>query len=346
MKRSRYFVLSFVGVFLAVSSVFVLNFRLKPTGELDGYHSLDIAITKLDDMNGVRFLKSKNVVFGGAWELNSDSLHFGGISGFRYFDGGKKILAVTDAGALIVSDVVSLGLHDFKIDNSIITSLFGKDDFSLRKLGKGDAEAVEITKDGHLYVSHEGGGGGVVQYVLKGMVFDWVSYIDMPFDVRMLPKERGVEAIAIVPGSNKIFSGYLLAIAERNVNGGIGIPGWVVGNGSYKSFFYNSDSGYDVTDMSFVGERHLLVLERKIDFFCILCSRIRMFEFDESLPGFLKGGEVLMEGGWFSGLDNMEALSVFDIDGCKYGISIISDNNFSFFQKTVLFNFLWSLDSC
>lgn len=343
----------FLGVFVLIA-VFVFNnfflfFKLKPVRGLTEALPVEVVTRKANMINPERIVKSELVSFDGAWVLESDSVFFGGISGARYFDNGTKIIAITDIGDYFVSDVYfSIDKNRLELKNAIITPLVDNQGKTLRSLGKGDIESVDFNQDGSSYLAYEGDLNGVEEYKFSPgqNIQKHIGFVKVPKEITELPKGRGIEALAIIPQDSFRYGGYLFAVAERGLPDKLGHPAWIFKDEDTVSFIFDFDSDYDVTDIVFIDNKHFLVLGRKFDFLKLFGTRIVLYEFSGESPGFVKKNETLVEGDFFSGFDNMEALFTARVGECGFRMSVLSDNNFSFFQKNLFFNFNLIIPGC
>ena len=83
----------------------------------------------------------------------------------------------------------------------------------------------------------------------------------------------------------------------------------------------------------------ILVLERKFSWNIGLFIRIRRIALADVRPGALVDGQVLLEADLGYAIDNMEGLSVHRSAGGETVLTMISDDNFSPLQRTLLLQF-------
>ena len=99
--------------------------------------------------------------------------------------------------------------------------------------------------------------------------------------------------------------------------------------------------GYDVTDLAFLPEGDAVILERRFSLFGGFACRLRRVEAAAIRPGARVDGETLYESEASHQVDNMEGLAVHR-EGSETVLSLISDNNFSSLQRTLLLEFALS----
>ena len=96
--------------------------------------------------------------------------------------------------------------------------------------------------------------------------------------------------------------------------------------------------GFDVTDSAELPDRGLLILERRFRYNEGVKMRIRRVAASEVKPGALIESQVLLEATDALNIDNIEAIGM-----CRHGgetvITIMSDDNFSGLQRTLIMQF-------
>ena len=83
----------------------------------------------------------------------------------------------------------------------------------------------------------------------------------------------------------------------------------------------------------------VLLLERKFSWTSGLLIRMRRIALGEIKPGALVDGPILFEADLGYEIDNMEGLSVHRGAGGETVLTLISDDNFSVIQRTLLLQF-------
>ena len=96
--------------------------------------------------------------------------------------------------------------------------------------------------------------------------------------------------------------------------------------------------GYDVTDLAFLPDGDAVLLERRFALFGGFGCRLRRIASDCLGPGARVDGEIVYESDGSHQVDNMEGLAVHR-EGGEIVVSLISDNNFSSLQRTLLLEF-------
>ena len=104
-------------------------------------------------------------------------------------------------------------------------------------------------------------------------------------------------------------------------------------------FAVKRSSSYDVSDAALLPGGDLLLLERKFSWTSGLSVRIRRIALSEIKPGVTVDGPVLFEADLGYEIDNMEGLSVHRSPAGETVLTLISDDNFLPFQRTLLLQF-------
>ena len=94
-----------------------------------------------------------------------------------------------------------------------------------------------------------------------------------------------------------------------------------------------------LTDAKVGPDGRLYVLERSFSFLTGIRCRIRVFSLSDIRPGAVIDGETLLEASMSEEIDNMEGLAIWRTAGGETRISLISDDNRAFLQRTLYLEF-------
>ena len=97
--------------------------------------------------------------------------------------------------------------------------------------------------------------------------------------------------------------------------------------------------GFDVTDLAFLPSGEMLLLERRASFLSGFGARIRRIAADAIHADTTVEGPIIFEADSGHQIDNMEGLAVHRDAAGETIVSMISDDNFSTWQRTVLLEF-------
>jgi hypothetical protein len=154
----------------------------------------------------------------------------------------------------------------------------------------------------------------------------------------LLPPNRGIEALVLVPKGLPL-AGTLIAISERGLDKAGNISGFLIGGASPGHFAVRRSSNFDVTDAALLPGGDVVLLERRFSWSSGLAVRMRRIALGEIKPGAVVDGPVLFDVDLGYEIDNMEGLSVHRSAGGEVVLTLISDDNFSALQRTLLLQF-------
>ena len=278
----------------------------------------------------------------GGFELWSKNRHFGALSGLVSLDGGARIIATTDNGfwfdARIESDTDG---KPIAIKSTRLAPMLDQKGKPLATGDNADAEALALA-DGptgrRLLVSFERN-HRIDSYPadVDGFLGKATS-LRIPKSVRRLRYNRGLEAIAIPPATCPL-PGAVLTIAERARNTSADIPGWLIGGPRPGRFHIRLRGDFSVTDAAFLPGGDLIILERKFNFAEGVAMRLRRISCADLRPGAVVEGAELMTADFGYQIDNMEGLAIHTGGDGDAILTIVSDDNRSILQRTLLLRF-------
>lgn len=281
----------------------------------------------------------------GGFEVHADRREVGGLSGLVIGDGGRRFLSLSDDGLMVKA----------QIERDARGRPVGLSSASIRRLrtSKGVLsrdKSVSDTESLDTYVGDGGRSYGVVSFegrptVMVGrMEADGfvgpMTAIDLPKETRLLQANRGLESVAALPAGNGL-GGRFIVLAEAAERGAktADPPGWVVGGKAPFAFRIRRVDGYDLTDAKVGPDGRLYVLERSFSFLAGVRCRIRAFALSDIRPGAVVDGEMLLEASMSEEIDNMEGLAIWRTTSGETRISLISDDNRAFLQRTLYLEF-------
>ncbi|WP_293807757.1 esterase-like activity of phytase family protein [uncultured Bosea sp.] len=267
--------------------------------------------------------------------LSSGHPRFGGFSGLARLNGGRDLVAVTDRGYWLTAKVASSNGKLSGLDEVEMAAILGGSGRPLVRSGLYDTESLCI-HDGTAFVG--------IERKHEIARFDWARDgveararpVPVPPEIKRLPRNRGLEALGVIPAGP--LKGALVAIAERSGKENEPTLGAILGGPQPGLFKVTRHDGYDITDLAFLPSGDLLVLERWYQPLRGVGMRIRRIVGRDIRPGALVDGQRLIEADLGFEIDNMEGLSVHQEQG-RTILTLISDDNFSFLQRTVLLEF-------
>lgn len=279
------------------------------------------------------------LTFLGGLELLASDRKVGGLSGLVSLDDGNAFLAVTDNGHWVRATVEQeddgkpLDIKDIRF-----APLLGADGKTLRARWGHDTEALALAPSG-LYVAAE--------YQNAIYHYPWplvtgrermIGQLDLPDDIKALPRNAGLEALAAGPDGSPL-AGKLIAVAESSKSDAHDLSGFIIGPGGVDRFSIERQDRFDATDAAFLPGGDLLLMERRFNLRDLLGLRLRRFKAGSIEPGAKLAGEIILEAGFEHQIDNMEALAVHQNAAGETILTLLSDDNRSILQRTVFLRF-------
>ena len=270
--------------------------------------------------------------FLGGLELTSDHQDFGGLSAIG-FTSDKRIVLITDKARVITAELIRETGRPTGIRNAYLTRIKNSNGRTITGANDKDAEALEIAGDTY-FVGFERN-----DRILRFRMNNHTLIADAGYSVDLnkfeFPNNKGPEAIALHPESRKL---YAFAEHARDEDGNH--RGFAISRGMVErelSVLYTGR--YSLTDAAFLPNGDLLLLERYYNPFTRTYMRIRRIN-NEAITGAIPlDGEILVELDSELQIDNMEGLAASPQADGSYRLTVVSDDNFSDKQRTLLLEF-------
>ena len=266
---------------------------------------------------------------------------FGGYSGLLVNKDGTKFLAQSDRAYWFTGDLIEDRGHIAGIRNAVLAPMLGDNGKQLESPWD-DSESITPLDT----FPGDGGIGDIfVGYETKDRVdryeigregfFARPHPVSMPPEIKKNVPNKGFEGITLLA------DGRLLAITERTLDEKGNEKGWIVplDGAPASTLSLHRDDPFDLTDLSRLPNGDILTLERRYTRIAGPGMRIRRIARESIVPGAVLDGEVIAELGSSSSIDNMEGLANRQSSDGKTLLYVISDDNQSPLQRTVLFEF-------
>jgi hypothetical protein len=274
--------------------------------------------------------------FRGGLVLTSPFREFGGISSINVAADGMNFLAASDRSWWLRGRITYAGTRPTGIAGAEMAPMLGPDGRTLASRRWYDTEAM-ARDGGTVYVG--------IERVHRIVRFDFgkdgltarARPIEVPAAFRSFPNNGSVEALAFVPRGTPL-GGTLIAVAERGRDRAGDHLAFLIGGPRPGAFTIKRRDDYDVSDATILPSGDLVILERKFGWTTGLYIRARRIPIAEVRPGALVDGAVLFEADLGQQVDNMEGISAHRSGG-ETVLTMISDNNFSPLQRTMLLQF-------
>ena len=275
--------------------------------------------------------------FRGGLVLTSPFKEFGGLSSINVASDGANFIAATDRSWWLRGRIVYSGTRPTGIAAAEMAPMLGPDGRTLAARRWYDTEAM--ARDGNtVYVG--------IERVHRIVRFDFgkdglkakARPIEVPAAFRSFPSNGSVEALAFVPRGSGPLGGTLIAIAERGRDRGGDHLAFLIGGARPGAFTIKRKNDFDISDATVLPGGDLVIVERKFGWTTGLYIRLRRLPLAEIKPGALVDGPTLLEADLGQQVDNMEGIGVHRAGG-ETVLTLISDNNFSGLQRTLLLQF-------
>ena len=277
------------------------------------------------------------LTFRGGLSLTSSHPEFGGISSIRVQADGASFIAVSDKGRWIRGRIVYDGTRPAGIADAEIAPVLGPDGRTLSSRGWYDTESI-AQDGGTVWLGIERVNRIVRFDIGKHGLLARGQPVAVPPGIQRLPNNKGLECLDFVPRKLPL-GGSLIAISERGLDADGNIQGFLLGGPSPGEFSVKRIGEFDVSDCAVTPTGDLLVLERSYSRLTGVGMRIRRISLAEVKPGATVDGPVLVEADMGFQIDNMEGLSVHRAADGALVLTLISDDNFSIIQRTLLLQF-------
>lgn len=279
-----------------------------------------------------------SLVFRSGLHLTSPVSSFGGFSGLWRSANGRELLALADNAQVLQARVESSGGRLTGLAETVLSPLLLDGGKPLRQSRFYDTESLAIS-GGVAFIGVERS-HAVLRFSRErsGALVRGVLLTDTP-PLKDIPGNKSLEAIGIAPPRSPL-AGAVVAIAERaRTAENAPTRGFILTGPQRGAFDVVRSNDYDISDLAFLDDGSLLVLERRVGLLLGgFACRIRQVAATAIRPGARVDGDVLFESDASLAIDNMEGLCVHREDG-EIILTLISDDNFSLLQRTLLLEF-------
>ncbi|WP_439926097.1 esterase-like activity of phytase family protein [Nitrobacter sp. JJSN] len=269
--------------------------------------------------------------------LTSSFRGFGGLSSLRLDPKGQQFISASDKGTWFTGRIVYRAKEMTGLADVEAAPMLGADGRPITAHHWFDTESIAL--DGSLvYVG--------IERVNRIMRFDFGKgftrahgeEVDVPPAIRKLPFNQGLEAMVVVP-RDKPLGGTLIAISERGLDAGQNIVAFLIGGPSPGQFAIRRTDYFDISDACLLPSGDLLILERKFSLTGGIGIRIRRIAMKAVAPGALVDGPSIFDADLGQEIDNFEGIDAYANDNGEIVLTLVSDDNFSLIQRTLLLQF-------
>jgi hypothetical protein len=281
------------------------------------------------------------LTFRSGLNLYAKTRYFGGFSALAVDPSGQMLLAVSDAGTWMRASLDYDGRRLKGLSGVVLGPVMGAAGKPLSDDTERDSEGMTLVdgspRQGTAYVSFERK-HRIARYPFTPERFGPpASMLALPAPAKALKANRGIEAIAMI-GAGKL-KGTLLAFSEGRVDKNGNVLGWLIGGPTPGGIYLKQIGGFDITDAAALPDGGVVLLERRFRFSEGIKMRIRRIAAGEIKRGAIIRGEVLLEADDSLNIDNMEAIAAHRAASGETILTLMSDDNFSLLQRTLIFQF-------
>ena len=281
------------------------------------------------------------LIWQGGMVMDSTSDVFGGLSSITFTGPDGRLVMVTDRGNFVSGQL----LYDeegapFGLVGVRIEPMKNSKGIDLPRQFARDAEAVDtVYRDGVPVAVRVGFENltRVADFALTDAIPGGPAReITVPDWVSAARNNEALESVCIAPDASPMAGSTLLIMESL-----------MTPEGNHRATFLGDKDKGDLsltpiqdlhpTDCAFLPNGDLLVLERGIAFLTFT-MRLRLIPAAEVTPGSVMTGKVILSASG-SDIDNMEGVAVHPGPDGKSRITLVSDNNFNDWERSLLMEF-------
>lgn len=277
------------------------------------------------------------LVYRGGLVLTASDGRFGGLSDLSVTPDGKRFLAISDRGHWVEGELL------YDAENRLAGFSGGRlgplgDFHGKRLMGlAGDAEGLAVYPDGSLLVAFERRHRLWLYPPSDPPFARTPRMVPLPRRASAMPENGGIEALLRLSG------GRLIALSEELMDGRHHV-GWIGDGITWEELRYRAATDFKPTGMTQIpAEAHhagdVLVLERRFTILDGPGARITLHRRSAWRAGATLEGEELAVIRQPLTVDNFEGIAAARGPRGETRIYLLSDDNFSFWQRTLLLMF-------
>jgi len=283
----------------------------------------------------------QGLIWHGGIEMQSAVDTFGGLSGLGFTGADGRLAMVTDRGNFVSGQLIYDEQHrPLSLVGVTIEPIQNSKGAELPRAFARDAEALAVIERGGAPAAVRVGFENLTRVadfeLVDGKPTGPAKEVPIPAWLTGTRTNESLEAVCIAPAASPV-AGSTLLLTEGVVDDDGEHSAWLLGHNDRGPLSYLSARGTDPSDCAFLPNGDLLVLERGIAFlnFTMTLKRVPAAEV---VPGARMRGEVLLAA---SGpdVDNMEAVAVHSGPDGTTRITLVSDNNFNEWERSLLLEF-------
>jgi hypothetical protein len=276
--------------------------------------------------------------FRGGLVLSSSYKAFGGFSSLHMAPDGSHFVSASDRGAWLRGRIVYRDGRPDAITDAEMAPILGPDGKPLTARKWFDSESLTF-RDGTAYVGIE----RVEKIVRFNFQHDGLTArgepIPVPDDFKTFANNLSLECLAAPPKGAPL-GDQLIVVTERSLDDAGNMRSFLLNGKNVARFTVKRHDDFDISDCVAMPPNGLLLLERR---FALLhgglSMRIRRVAIADIKPGAVADGKKLIEADLGYEIDNMEGIGLHRNASGETILTLISDDNFLPFQRTLLLQF-------
>jgi len=273
------------------------------------------------------------LIYRGGVALSSPDARFGGWSDMRVSADGTTLTAISDRGAWLQARILHdaggtlKGLAAARIGRLVDPAGRPFEGF------KGDAESLAATADGGWIVGFERRHRMLLYPRAEPPFSAPPALVPPPPGLERAPSNGGLEALV------QLGPGQLLALTEDLTDAAGDIVGWIREGTAWRQIGYAAEPRFRPTAATILPDGDLVVLERRLGFFDLAAARLARVPRDQLAGASRLVGRTMALIEEPMTVDNFEGIDAVRGPRGETLIYILSDDNFSFLQRTLLLCF-------
>jgi hypothetical protein len=277
----------------------------------------------------------------GGFEIRGRHANFGGLSAIRVEKDGRGFLSVTDTGDWVRGRIDYAAGKPIGLSDVVIAPILAADGRRAKDIGLWDAESLALFA-GQAFVGIERQHTVLAFDIAAAGLTARGRSVPLPAFVQRWWSNRGIEALGVVPEGSPL-AGKLIGLSERSHEGENPSEGFVINRDGSDAFRFSvmRADGFDTTALDVMPNGDLLILERFFTPRRGVAMRLKRLKLADIRPDAVLKAEILLTLDNTHHIDNMEAVSVHPGPDGDLRLTLLSDDNFSIAQRTLLLQFRW-----
>ena len=279
-----------------------------------------------------------NLTYLAGYELTANDTRFGGLSSLVISPDGSDLIALSDRGFWVSMKLIHEGDTLTGIGASTLGVLGSQFPGGLTK-HDADSESLAEDQDGSFLVGFEEN-HRIWRYPVDPSLSGPEALsghpvnVPVPYSLYRAKDNESLESLTVLQ------DGDIFTALESPLDGETENHAWLIAkDGKISDLYYDEHDGYRPTDFANLPNGDVMVVERYFEPLFDIRARFRILKRSDIVPGAHLTGELLGEIKAPLSIDNMEGLAIRRAPDGATLVYVISDDNYSPFQRTLLMEF-------